>query len=94
MAGEFCGVAGTPAASKGWGCVINGEDKRYPRLIVIGNDIIKKCKGLPLTIRTLGGLLYLNTNENKWVKARDSEIWQFEQRKDDILPALKLIKLQ
>ena len=21
MAGEFCGVAGTPAASKGWGCV-------------------------------------------------------------------------
>ena len=22
MAGDFCGVAGTPAASKGWGCVI------------------------------------------------------------------------
>ena len=21
MAGDFCGVAGTPAASKGWGCV-------------------------------------------------------------------------
>ena len=21
MAGDFCGVAGTPATSKGWGCV-------------------------------------------------------------------------
>ena len=61
---------------------------------MIGNDIIKKCKGLTLEVRTLRGLLYLNTNENDWVKVRDSEIWKFEQRKDDILLALKLIKLQ
>ena len=26
MAGEFCAVAGTPAASKGWGCVMYSSD--------------------------------------------------------------------
>ena len=26
MAGDFCGVAGTPAANRGWGCVKKGSD--------------------------------------------------------------------
>ena len=68
----------------------DGEDKRYQWLVKIGKDIVKKCQGLPLAVRTLGGLLYLKTNENDWVKVRDSECWQLEQKKDDILPALKL----
>ena len=66
------------------------EDKRYPRLVRIGNDIVKKRQGLPLAVKTLGGLLYLKTNKNDWVRVQDSECWQLEQEKDDILPALKL----
>ena len=68
----------------------DGEDKQNPRLVRIGKDIVKKCQGLPLAVRTLGGLLYLKTDENDWVRVRDSECWQLEQKKDDILPALKL----
>ncbi|KAJ9707862.1 hypothetical protein PVL29_000101 [Vitis rotundifolia] len=68
----------------------DGQNKRYPRLVGIGKDIVKKCKGLPLAVRTLGGLLYLKTEENDWVRVRDSEIWKLEQKKDDVLPALKL----
>ena len=30
MAGEFCGVAGTSAASKGWGCVKCSEITAIP----------------------------------------------------------------
>ena len=39
MAGEFCGVAGTPAASKGWGCVTNcresGKGDEIRDLVVV-----------------------------------------------------------
>lgn len=39
---------------------------------------MKKCAGVPLAVRTLG------------IFVRDSELWDIEQKKDDILPALKL----
>ena len=70
--------------------VKDGEDKQNPRLVRIGKDIVKKCQGLPLAVKTLGGLLYLKMNENDWVRVRDSECLQLEQKKDDILLALKL----
>ncbi|KAJ9707863.1 hypothetical protein PVL29_000102 [Vitis rotundifolia] len=68
----------------------DGRDKQYPRLVGIGKDIVKKCKGLPLAVRTLGGLLYLKADEKDWLRVRDSEIWKLEQKKEDVLPALKL----
>ncbi|XP_034689141.1 disease resistance protein RGA2-like [Vitis riparia] len=66
------------------------RDKQYPRLVGIGKDIVKKRKGLPLAVKTLGGLLYLKAEEKDWLRVRDSEIWKLEQKKDDVLPALKL----
>lgn len=68
----------------------DGQGKQYPNLVQIGKDIIKKCGGVPLAVRTLGGLLYLKTDEHDWVSVRDNEIWKLEQKEDDILPALKL----
>lgn len=68
----------------------DGQGKQYPNLVEIGKDIIKKCGGVPLAVRTLGGLLYLKTDEHDWVSVRDNEIWKLEQKEDDILPALKL----
>ncbi|XP_034689147.1 putative disease resistance protein RGA3 [Vitis riparia] len=68
----------------------DGRDKQYPKLVGIGKDIVKKCKGLPLAVKTLGGLLYLKAEEKDWLRVRDSEIWKLEQKKDDVLPALKL----
>ncbi|KAI5682886.1 hypothetical protein M9H77_04114 [Catharanthus roseus] len=68
----------------------NGQEKQYPNLIKIGEDIVKKCKGVPLAVRTLGSLLYMKTDECEWLSVRDNEIWQWEQSTDDILPALRL----
>ncbi|XP_038695893.1 putative disease resistance protein RGA3 [Tripterygium wilfordii] len=67
-----------------------GEAERYPNLVEIGNDIVDRCKGVPLAIRTLGSLLYANKNEQDWISIRDNEIWRLDQGEEDILPVLKL----
>jgi hypothetical protein len=67
-----------------------GEDKQYPNLLEIGKEIVKKCKGVPLAIRTLGSLLFSKVDEREWKFVRDNKIWKLEQKEGDILPALKL----
>ncbi|XP_062168286.1 putative disease resistance protein RGA1 [Alnus glutinosa] len=68
-----------------------GEDKQYPNLLEIGKEIVKKCKGVPLAIRTLGSLLFSKVDELQyWKFVRDNEIWRLEQKEGDILPVLKL----
>ncbi|KAL5075010.1 hypothetical protein RYX36_013994 [Vicia faba] len=67
-----------------------GEEKKYPRLLEIGKDIVRKCRGIPLAARTLGSSLFSKFDLDKWELVRDSEIWNLRQNKDDILPVLKL----
>ncbi|XP_027367373.1 putative disease resistance protein RGA3 [Abrus precatorius] len=67
-----------------------GEEKKYPELLLIGKEIVKKCRGLPLAVRTLGCSLFLKVDKEEWTFVRDNEIWNLPQNKDDILPALKL----
>ncbi|XP_038719798.1 disease resistance protein RGA2-like [Tripterygium wilfordii] len=67
-----------------------GEDERYPNLVEIGYDIVKKCGGLPLAVRTLGTLLYTKRDEHYWKNIRDNDIWKLKQKEGDILPALRL----
>jgi hypothetical protein len=67
-----------------------GEDKQRPNLLEIGNKIVKKCKGIPLAVKTLGRLLYSKVDEHEWEIVRDNEIWKLEQKESDILPALRL----
>ncbi|CAL5193432.1 unnamed protein product [Lathyrus oleraceus] len=67
-----------------------GEEIKYPDLVEIGKEIVKKCAGVPLAVRTLGSSLFSKYDAKKWTSLRDCEIWNLEQKKDDILPALKL----
>ncbi|KDP26027.1 hypothetical protein JCGZ_21060 [Jatropha curcas] len=66
------------------------EEKQNPDLIKIGEEIVSKCKGIPLAVITLGTLLYSVAGERDWKFVRDNEIWKLEQKENDILPALKL----
>ncbi|GAU30049.1 hypothetical protein TSUD_332180 [Trifolium subterraneum] len=68
----------------------DGEEEKYPNLVEIGKEIVRKCRGVPLAVRTLGSSLFSKFDLNKWIFVRDSEIWNLKQNKDDILPALKL----
>ncbi|KAG4912982.1 hypothetical protein JHK86_053415 [Glycine max] len=67
-----------------------GQEKEYPNLMEIGKEIVKKCKGVPLAVRSLGSSLFSTSDLDKWEFVRDHEIWNLEQKRNDILPALKL----
>ncbi|KAG5086119.1 hypothetical protein JHK82_053516 [Glycine max] len=67
-----------------------GEEEKHPHLLNIGKEIVKKCRGVPLAVRTLGSSLFSKFEANEWEYVRDNEIWNLSQKKDGILPALKL----
>ncbi|KAJ1429966.1 Virus X resistance protein-like, coiled-coil domain [Sesbania bispinosa] len=67
-----------------------GEEEKYPNLVEIGKEIVKKCQGVPLAVRTLGSSLFSNLDIDKWEFVRDHKIWNLKQNEDDILSVLKL----
>ncbi|XP_028074004.1 putative disease resistance RPP13-like protein 1 [Camellia sinensis] len=67
-----------------------------PNLVSIGEKIVEKCKGLPLAIKTLGGVLKSKLQEESklqekyWKDVLQNEIWELSEDENDILPALRL----
>ncbi|XVF42529.1 hypothetical protein PTKIN_Ptkin01aG0370900 [Pterospermum kingtungense] len=68
----------------------DGDERRHSNLMRIGEEIVEKCKGVPLAARTLGSLLFSKRDESDWISIRDNEMWRLEQSDNDILPVLKL----
>ncbi|CAO2143592.1 unnamed protein product [Urochloa humidicola] len=56
----------------------------------VGKEILKKCGGLPLAIRTLGGILREKKDISIWRGVRDSDLWTDESIKDSVYASLKL----
>ncbi|KAK9138365.1 hypothetical protein Sjap_008959 [Stephania japonica] len=54
---------------------IQGEPKT-PNLVEIGKEIVKKCKGVPLVVKVLGGLMRSKRTEKEWLAIRDGEFWE------------------
>ncbi|XP_021297301.1 putative disease resistance RPP13-like protein 1 [Herrania umbratica] len=63
---------------------------RHPNLEEIGRKIVKKCNGLPLAVKTIGGLLRNKVDLDAWKDIQESETWNLPEERSNIIPALRI----
>ncbi|TMW88390.1 hypothetical protein EJD97_018617 [Solanum chilense] len=56
----------------------------------VGRKIADKCKGLPLALKALAGILLCKSEVNEWTNILRSEIWELPSCLKGILPTLML----
>ncbi|XVF83331.1 hypothetical protein PTKIN_Ptkin16aG0478400 [Pterospermum kingtungense] len=67
---------------------VNTSPSMHPQLKEIGEAIVKRCKGLPLAAKALGGIVQsCQLDADEWKKVLESNLWDIT---DDILPPLRL----
>ncbi|GKV30499.1 hypothetical protein SLEP1_g39304 [Rubroshorea leprosula] len=54
----------------------------------IGRKIANKCKGLPLALKTLGGLMRLKQNIIGWQSVLESQLWELEEAEEGLFHPL------
>ncbi|KAH9669050.1 putative disease resistance RPP13-like protein 1 [Citrus sinensis] len=70
---------------------LGARDFNIPQsLKEVAEKIVKKCKGLPLAAKTLGGLLRGKDDLNDWEFLLNANIWDLQEDKCDIVPALRV----
>ncbi|GKV43427.1 hypothetical protein SLEP1_g50717 [Rubroshorea leprosula] len=62
----------------------------HPNLKDVGEKLIKRCKRLPLALKTLSGILRGKLHRDEWENVLNSEIWSSSEDRSGILPALRL----
>jgi hypothetical protein len=67
-----------------------GQASRHANLVEIGDEIVKKCKGVPLGVKSLGSLLYSKLEEPDWLFVKDNDLWKLNKKEGDILSTLQL----
>ncbi|KAG2674849.1 hypothetical protein I3760_13G156700 [Carya illinoinensis] len=65
----------------------NGQEPVNSRKVEVGKEIVEKCLGVPLVIKTIGRLLSLE-NEAGWFSFKNNKLPKIKE--NDILPTLKL----
>ncbi|KAJ8552112.1 hypothetical protein K7X08_028555 [Anisodus acutangulus] len=68
----------------------NRNPEEHPELEEVGKQISHKCKGLPLALKALAGILRSKPEADQWRDILRSEIWELPSRSNGILPALML----
>ncbi|CAN6696593.1 unnamed protein product [Malus baccata var. baccata] len=67
----------------------NENPGAHPDLVEIGKKIARKCNGLPLAAKTLGGLLSCILDYKEWNHILNSNLWD-SPHADSVLPSLRL----
>ncbi|GMJ05473.1 hypothetical protein like AT3G14470 [Hibiscus trionum] len=56
----------------------------------VGENIVRRCDGLPLAAKAIGSFLRTTKNLDEWERIYESEIWDLPENQCDIIPALRL----
>ncbi|KAK9140734.1 hypothetical protein Scep_010415 [Stephania cephalantha] len=64
--------------------------KKSPALEAIGKEIVRKCAGVPLALKTLGGLMQSKHQEKEWLEIQNSPVWDISDADSKIMNVLKL----
>uniref|UniRef100_A0A2N9HLQ2 Rx N-terminal domain-containing protein n=1 Tax=Fagus sylvatica TaxID=28930 RepID=A0A2N9HLQ2_FAGSY len=60
-----------------------GQVSRHANLVEIGDEIVKKCKGVPLGVKSLGSLLYSKLEEPDWLFVKDNDLWKMNKKEGE-----------
>ncbi|KAK2440168.1 putative disease resistance RPP13 protein [Trifolium repens] len=63
---------------------------RHPILESIGKNIVIKCGGLPLAVKSLGNLLRRKFSQSEWVRILETDMWCLPESDNKINPVLRL----
>lgn len=72
---------------KSSGCAEKELDYKFIR---VGKDTVNKCGGVPLAIKTLGGILCEKKEISTWRAISQSDLWNAKSIKDRVFVSLKL----
>ncbi|XP_048329500.2 disease resistance protein RGA2-like isoform X1 [Ziziphus jujuba] len=68
---------------------MQGQMPDNPNHVKIGKEIMTKCGGIPLVIRTIASMLY-SINLEEWSSFKEKELSTIPDYVDDVIPTLKL----
>ncbi|KAM1577688.1 hypothetical protein ACFX1Z_039335 [Malus domestica] len=68
----------------------DGKEPENSTIKAIGMEVVKKCQGVPLAIRTIGGTLCTKDQEREWSNFKEKKLSKIRQEENGILPTLKL----
>ncbi|TQE10993.1 hypothetical protein C1H46_003408 [Malus baccata] len=68
----------------------DGKEPENSTIKAIGKEVARKCQGVPLAIRTIGGMLHTKYHETEWLNFKENKLSRINQEENDILPTLKL----
>ncbi|KAH1063201.1 hypothetical protein J1N35_028188 [Gossypium stocksii] len=62
----------------------------HPQFKEIGENIVRRCNGLPLAAKAIGSLLRTVQDHSEWERVNESEIWDLPEDPCGLIPALRL----
>ncbi|KAK9929843.1 hypothetical protein M0R45_026920 [Rubus argutus] len=69
---------------------LDREEDEYNGFGVIGAEIVKKCKGLPLIVKTLSSLVWYKKTIEEWGDVLSSKLWEIEEVEEQVFRPLLL----